>query len=151
MNVTIASVKSAICSYYVQQVAASWPGQWKTQFENLPLVDANGAKIDPPTDVPWVKLNITFGEAITAQVGGVNANTHRFVGSVIYQMMGPVEEGTGQIDAIVDKILGIMVNKIIMAGSIPVKFQTPAPRVVGRVNNWFQVNLVCPFFFDGIG
>lgn len=117
------------------------------QFDNQPITDANGQQIAQPTDSEWVRAAINISGSQQVETAAQGANTHRHLGTVIFQVFTPADKGDQKAWALAQIIADTFIGAVV--GSV--RFQTPSIRVAGRTNNWWQINVVCPFRFDEIG
>ena len=99
-----------------------------------------------PTDTPasgaWINVGVDYGDSHQAEIG---VPTFRNVG--IFNARIKTKIGIGSADAldIADIIATGFRNKIVDG---IINFQVPRIEKVGRVEDNFQVNVICPFQVD---
>jgi len=145
---TPVAAKNAIRQWYHDMVVSgSPPVEFVTEFDNQPVTNAAGEKIEKPTDSPWVRFSINFSDSQQVEVAAPSANTHRHLGLAIAQVFIPADEsdtdGWAIANFIADQFRGVIASGV--------RFQTPTFRVAGRTDNWWQINVICPYRFDQIG
>jgi len=119
-----------------------------TSFFNT-LAEANNFVVrfdnDPgntPTSKPWMKASVDFGDSRQLEIG---IDSFRNVG--IFNVMIYVSIGMGIADALeVADVVAAAFRTAVVDGMI--NFQTPKIVNVGRVEDNWQVSVICPFFAD---
>jgi len=107
----------------------------------------NEDTFDKPDNAMWCRLSIKDGEARQIAAGGSGGNTYRRPGVMIAQLFSPVGVGDKAQRAMVEKIEAVF-RCVTVTG---VRFSTPTPRIVGRIGDEWQVNVVCPFYANDTG
>lgn len=100
-------------------------------------------KFDPPTDEIWARLHVILGEQNQVTTGET-AKRYRRQGQVVIQLFTQFNTGTGEIDEKADEVEDVFRSKSVDG----VRFLAPRSLVVGRDADLWQVNVVCPFFYD---
>jgi len=97
-----------------------------------------------PSDNLWCEYNIDFGNATQNNLG---IDTFRNIGNFNIRIKNQIGLGIGELfekaDIISTAFLRKNLNRII--------FDIPKIRKIGRVEDNYQVNVICPFFSDKIG
>lgn len=96
---------------------------------------------DYTVEDPHVRLYVLTGDKTQAE-----SKTFRTIGVVIAQVRVPAEDGDFRSLEIVDKIKDAM--RCVSASGIT--YRTPRVQKVGRVNNWWINNVLCPYYSDFI-
>lgn len=97
---------------------------------------------ETPTDKIWVKVGIDFGDSHQVEIG---VKTFRNVGIFNVQIKIPI--GIGSADGLnVADIIATAFRTTIVDETI--NFQVPRIEKVGRVEDNYQVNVICPFQVD---
>ena len=118
-----------------------------TFFNTLAITNSFVVRYDndpraTPTDKVWMNVEIDFGNSDQAEIG---VSTFRNVGIFNARIKVPIGQGSADALHIADIIaMGFrttIVNKII-------NFQFPRIENVGRVEDDYQMNVICPFFVD---
>lgn len=101
---------------------------------------------DTPTSPTkmWARCNIRLGESKQTSLGTSKVFRHR--GALIVQTFNELERGTKEQNELVDRIRNAFLSVTVDG----VVWLTPSHNTVGRTDNWWQVNVVCPFFADDI-
>lgn len=128
----------------------------RNRFQTLiigPLESGNPLPVEydnvetPKTDATkerWVRHSIKFGEA--RQVDKSGLKRFRVVGVMYVQIFYEAGRGTKEANTLVD-----LINTNFRAKTdTGVVFRTPTRTDVGRVKNWWQVTVACPFYADDI-
>jgi len=113
------------------------------------LTDANNLVVrydnDPritPTSGAWMKVSIEFKDSNQAEIG---ISTFRNEGSVNVEIKIPIGRGSADALSIADIIAAGFRTTIV---DEVINFQTPRIENVGRVEDNYQVNVLCSFFVD---
>lgn len=99
----------------------------------------------PVGDDSWAKVMISWGTRVKRSVGGLKSR-YRTPGSLVVSLFVPIDRGDLDIFTACDSISPHFQD--VLADSI--EWQTPSAFRVGRAGNWFQYNLVCPFYSDEV-
>lgn len=108
-----------------------------TFYDNFPA--------SPPDDSLWVNFTISQAESIQVEIGG-NSGRFRQPGIAIAQLFAPVEAGTKDIKELAD-VVAASFRAVTDAG---VTFRSPWLNQIGRVDQWWQMNVICPFYYDEV-
>lgn len=97
---------------------------------------------DTPTSGIWMKISVDFGNSQQAEIG---VKTFRHIG--IFNVEIKIPLGIGSADAldIADIIIAEFQTAIV---DEIINFQVPRIEKVGRVEDNYQVNVICPFQVD---
>lgn len=93
-------------------------------------------------DVLQIRAIIRLGEQRQVSTGGVKR--FRQNGSLVLQIYNPLGRGDQAILEKLDEILGVFRCKTYDG----VVFVTPSFESVGRNDKYWQINAVCPFYYD---
>lgn len=145
MAITPQAAMANIRAFYDQYLveAVTWP----TQFDNQPLTDKNGVVIEKPNGI-WARMSIKMTDASQVAMAGHGANTHRHTGNVIVQVFDKVDEGYIPCMTVAQLVYSTFLSPLL---SGLVTFQTPRVEHVGADGPYYQINVICPFWFDHIG
>jgi len=97
---------------------------------------------DTPTEKIWMRASIDFGDSHQAEIG---IKTFRNVGIFNVQIKTPIGVGSADALDIADIIAAGFRNKIVAQ---IINFQVPRIEKVGRVEDNYQINVLCPFQVD---
>lgn len=89
-----------------------------------------------------IRANIRLGEQRQVSTGGVKR--FRQNGSLVLQVYNPLGRGDKANLEKLDEILAVFRCKTYSG----VVFITPSFETVGRNDKWWQINAICPFYFD---
>jgi len=110
--------------------------------ENNLVVRYDNDPRETPTSGVWVNVSVVFGSSYQAEIG---VSTFRNMGIFNVRIKVAIGEGLAGIlnitDEIVEKFRTVIIDEVI-------DFQTPRIEIVGRVEDNFQVNVICPFQVD---
>ncbi len=97
-----------------------------------------------PADGLWCDCNIDFGDTDQSELG---VASFRHIGNFVVKIKNPIGLGTSELlqtaDIIASAFRTTDLNRII--------FNVPRIRDVGRVDDNYQFNVICPFFSDKVG
>lgn len=130
---SLESIHDAIRSRFNSQVATP---------QSLTVVYDNGPD-GHPDDTLWARWTIHGGDNAQREVGG-STNTYRRIGVAIAELYAPPNDGDEGVLQLADVIEAAFRS----VTASPVRFQTPRTRIVGQQDNWFRVNVVCPWYAD---
>ena len=106
-----------------------------TQYDNQVL--------DTPSNVMWARLEIDDDE--TEQVDfGSSSKRYRTKGIAVVKLFQPLGEGDKDIREMADFIL----SEFRTVTDTGVVFVTPRKVTVGRRDDFWQVNVIIPFYYD---
>ena len=124
------SITNAITTYF-NAIAAT---------NNLIVIWSND-----PTDTPasglWLEFNIDFGTSEQKELG---INSYRNPGNVTIRIKGEIGKGESDVLAKAD-IIATAFRRVDVSDII---FRVPRIVKVGRVDDNYQINVICPFFVD---
>lgn len=101
---------------------------------------------DLPTTGQWIRFTIIAGE--TEQVEFGSKKRFRQFGMATAQIFDEIGKGTKNINLLVDNINTSGVFRSVSANGVV--YRTPSILRVGRVANWYQVNVNVPFYSDDV-
>lgn len=117
-----------------------------TYFQDV--CDTNGLTVrfdnDPrttPTSGLWCECNVDFGNSEQKELG---INSFRNLGNVIIKIKNEIGLGTGELLEKAD----IIATAFRVAEVDSIIFKVPRIVKVGRIEDNFQINVICPFFVD---
>ena len=106
-----------------------------------PFEDDESGKGSNPLGT-WIRMTINLGTANQVQMGAVK--TFRNVGVVTAQIFIPLTigmaEGYQQADLVADLFRSNTTSGVV--------YRTPSVQNLGRRDNWWQINVNCPFYKD---
>lgn len=115
-----------------------------TVFDNAPVDDTEPLHQQPKTAVHWARFAVRSGEGLQVTTGP--SRRFRYVGVAIATVMAPLNQGTGKLNQIADKICEAFTGKTVDS----VVFRTAYATVAGQVGSWWQVTVTCPFYADKV-
>ena len=95
-----------------------------------------------PTDNLWCKVSINLDNSMQKEIG---INSYRNIGDFTIEIYNSIKIGQSPILRIIDRIVKQFTQETI---NDSVKFQTPKVKNIGRINDNYQINVVCPFYVD---
>jgi len=107
---------------------------WIVRYDNDPR--------STPNNISWSETNIDFGESQQYEIG---IDSYRITGIFIVMIHTNINIGISDGLGIANIIVNNFTNLILENG---VRFQVPKIKNVGRVDNMWQINVVCPFVCD---
>ena len=109
-------------------------------YDNVPKPDFND-------DDMWVRFTVTYGSSKQISMGAGNSNFHRFTGIVNVQIFAPLDAGSKPALELADKVVSMLTaNRIGQS-----QMYTAETNILGDDGfSRYQVNVVCPFYFDEI-
>lgn len=113
-----------------------WNGRTKIAVPNL--------KFDQPAGEAWVMVSIANGEATQRSIGNPGNNVHRHLGVIFVQCFVPLGTDTLVARQLADDAAAIFRN----ARFDGIRCYAASVAEVGPDENWFQVNMSCPFQRD---
>ena len=108
------------------------------------LVAYDNAPFTPTDGVKWVRFTVLPGDSVQASIGV--AKRFRTVGVAVAQIFLPIDRGDKDALALAETVK-LAFRATTVSG---VTFRTPSLRRVGRTDNWYQINVNCPFYADEI-
>ena len=116
-----------------------------TNWTDTPVVYDNVPKPDINDDDPWVRLTLTYSSARQVSMGAGNSNFHRFQGVANVQIFSPIDVGSKPALELADKVVGLFTaNRIGQSQMLTAETQILGDDGFSR----YQINVVCPFYFD---
>lgn len=100
-------------------------------------------KFDPKGLTEWVKLTTRSNESFQASMGA-DVNVYRYEGTLIVQLFGELNKGSGRLAELTDRVCDLFRSKRI--GNIT--FRVPQVIDVGTQDGWYQINVICDFYRD---
>ena len=97
---------------------------------------------DTPTKGTWMKVSVDFGNSQQAEIG---VKTFRHIGILNVEIKIPLGIGSADALDIADIIIAEFQTTIVNS---VINFQVPRIEKVGRVEDNYQVNVICPFQVD---
>lgn len=125
------SLSNQLAAYFQTNIADKLSIQ--VRYDNDPRVK--------PKDSIWMEYSIDYGSANQFEIG---IKSYRHIGNINARLKVRVGVGTGKLLDVVDRVATtfkvIDINDII--------FKVPRVVNVGRVEDEYQMNVICPFFVD---
>lgn len=134
---TFEAMANAIRSRFKTQIADA--NSLPTQYDNDPT--------EPDKTGLWCRLSINPGDSFQKSIGAPGANYHRTVGVMFAQLFVSVGKGDKALYEMADLIKTAF--RCVAASSV--HFGEPSIRKIGRTENYWQLNVNCPFYADDIG
>lgn len=131
---TYAAVSNALRSRFNTQWASATPVVW------------DNVVTTPPETGSWARFTIGFTAADRLSFGADTA-AYRHYGSVIVSIFTELNIGDSAAMAYADTVAAIFrgwadaTNKLVC--------RAPYAQRIGADSRWYQVNVICPFEFDG--
>lgn len=124
-------------------IRARWAVQWgattTTSYDNKPFT--------PTIGIAWVRLAIRDGDARQASIGPSSIDRHS--GVVFVQIFAPLGQGEDRARWLADRAATVFRKVELAAGSSLVTFRVPSIAAIEPGgDDWWQVNVVCPYFYD---
>lgn len=132
----IETLKNNVRTRFDVQVAT--PQSLSTEYDNLEI-----PKPEHPTEL-WARASVLMGESKQVQLG--NAKTFRHRGVLMVALFQELGRGDKVTNAMVDIITAAF--RALTADSVV--YMTPSSPTAGRVGEWWQTNLSCPFYVDDV-
>lgn len=107
----------------------------------------DNVEFEPQADASWVRIVIRNGEGNQADINDT-APLFRYSGVVIVQVFVPIRKGTDNALKLADAVSDIFRRQQLNHGIV---FRTPYVTNVGQTNEWYQINVSCPFWRDEFG
>lgn len=101
---------------------------------------------EPPTTGRWIRFSITPGETVQVELG--TKKRFRYFGIATAQIMDEIGKGTKDINLLINAINTSGVFRSVSVGGVV--YRTPSVLRVGRVSNYYQVNINIPFYADDV-
>lgn len=112
-----------------------------------PVVYDNAPKPTFNDDVLWVRFTVTYGIANQISMGAGDSNFHRFTGIVNVQVFSPLDVGSKPALELADTVVDMLTANRIGKSQM----NTAETNILGNDGyGRYQVNVVCPFYFDSI-
>jgi hypothetical protein len=129
----------------LETVANTIRTRWYTNIESgesIPTVYDNAPADDQSDSSTWARVRILWGETLMPALG--QQKTFRTVGRLLAQLYVPVENGDKAALELADSIRADF-RAVTDTG---VTFKSPSVSAVGREDNWWRVDVSCPFYTD---
>lgn len=97
-----------------------------------------------PADALWCKVSVDLGKPIQLEIGGRFNGSYRYIGNLNVRIKNNFGLGLNNLLNIADIISSAFKAKKIRL----INFQVPRIVNVGRIQDDYQVNIICPFFVD---
>lgn len=127
----------------ISAVRSRWQAQWGS---TTPTAHENQS-YTPVAGVAWVRMSVRAAGAAQASLGRPSLDRH--AGVVFLQIFVPLAQGYERAQWLADKAAAVFrkLSLAVMDGGMvfEVPYQVPA-ETAG--DNWFQINVVCPYTFD---
>jgi len=136
MAITYQAIEDAIRSRFNTQIT-------KAQF--ITTIFDNQDK-EPPTQGKWIRFTITPGE--TEQVEFGTKKRFRHFGIATAQIFDEIGKGTKVISVLINAINTSGIFRSVSVGGVV--YRTPSVLRIGRVANWYQVNVNIPYYSDDV-
>ena len=114
-----------------------------TDVEGIEVHHDNQKK-ERPSGSLWVRLSIRSGE--TSQVSMGASERYRTIGIVTVSIFVPIGTGMKRAHALTDKVVTAFRGNT----DTGVVFRAPRQVTVGRTEEWWQVNVIVPFYVDDL-
>lgn len=138
----IATVRDAARQVWDDHVGSAVAApRWDNVQSEAPPPSVNGRT------PPWSRLSVLPGGAEQASIGSPGSNRFRSRGVVVVSLFVPYNEGDDALVMAADAVA--VAFRVRTVGSVV--FQTPKPVRVGRSGDWWQWNVVCPWYADVLG
>ena len=125
------NIANSITNYFH---ALAETNNWVVRYGNDPR--------NTPTSGAWMKVRIDFGNSDQAEIGVSTFRNAGIFNVIIYTIIGQgIADALNIADIIATGFRTTIVDETI-------NFQTPRIENVGRVEDNWQVNVICPFFVD---
>lgn len=135
-------------SFYLigKAVTDRWTAQWSnttpTAYENTPY--------SPAGDAPWVRVVVREGGASQVSLG-FPQTLDRHTGIVYIQVFVPAGQGEDRARWLADRAAAVFRKVDVAASPGNLTFRVPyvyTADIAG--DDWWQVNVACPFIFNGV-
>lgn len=127
-------------------IRARMETQWAVSNPSVPLYWQNDN--NQLGDPPFLHLEVSFGAARIATLGGDGNNIHRQSGEVVIRVFGTSQDGVTEVGALADDAADAF--RGYRSGDL--RFYTAAPAGSGtQSGNLFQQDVIANFFFDLTG
>ncbi len=101
---------------------------------------------EPPTTGRWIRFTVTPGETEQVELG--SSKRFRQFGIAVAQIMDEIGKGTKNINLLINAINTSGIFRSVSVGGVV--YRTPSVLRVGRVGNYYQVNVLIPFYADDV-
>lgn len=119
--------------------------EWTVEHPDVPI-EYDNSDHDPGENETYVTLIVLPARASQIELGKPT-NNYRHWGNIVVQVHTPRDLGSGRARELADTASGIFRSRHFGAGII---VQTPVVERVGEVEQYYQVNVVAPFWRDAI-
>lgn len=136
MAITYQAIEDAIRSRFNTQITIA--KFVTTIFDNQ--------DVEPPVTGQWIRFSIIPGESIQVEFG--SKKRFRQFGIATAEIMDEIGKGTKAINLLINAINTSGVFRSVSVGGVV--YRTPSVLRVGRVGNWYKVNVLIPFYADDV-
>ena len=98
---------------------------------------------DKPISGTYCAITILTAETQAMAIGGKRT---RLSGILVIQIFSLIGIGDATALSLCDDIISLFTQETVSG----VRFQTPFAKEIGRSEEWYQVNVQCPFFADAV-
>lgn len=102
--------------------------------------------VDAPIKGQWIRFTIIPGETEQVELG--SKKRFRYFGIATAQIFDEIGKGTKDINLLINAINTSGIFRSVSVGGVV--YRTPSVLRVGRVANWYQVNVNIPFYADDV-
>lgn len=110
----------------------------------------DNSDVDQPENAVWCRCTVMEVEDTQVSIGHPTKRFRKW-GALGAEVYGPVDKGTKDINALCSTIAQKFRSAQLGSGteSDPyVFFRAPTTKVVGRSGNYYQIDVICPFYAD---
>lgn len=124
--------------------------RWTAQWANTTRTAYENTSFTPVGDNPWVRLVIREGAASQISLGSPKS-LDRHTGIVYVQVFTPKGQGEDRGRWLAEKACAVFRKVDVNASPGKLTFRVPYIYSVDATgDDWWQVNVVCPFTFDEV-
>lgn len=103
----------------------------------------------PNPTARWIQPRIHWDEAAQVSLGQNGHN--RITGDLQIQIFAPVGNGADEAHTYADTLRGLFPRGLaLLAGSRTITFEVPEVQQAIEDEDWYQLPVVCPFYFDEV-
>lgn len=128
------SESQALHAYF----SGTWGETTPVQYENVDFNPVEGQE--------WVRFLIINGTGFASSIGGMS---HRYPSQVVVEIFTPKNTGPKRSKELAEIVSDMFIDNQFTNPSMT--FRTPYIINVGTVDNWHQINVICPFYRDELG
>lgn len=127
----------------IEELAARIDGVLKPTLPAGVILQYDNQKLETNADT-WVRVSFLTGGNFQADFGSPSNKKFRQVGILQFSIFYKLGRGTAATNAIVDLINTVFRSKKVNG----VAYQTPNVKTIGRDDEYWQINVDCPFWVD---